>query len=298
MSESANLPFVFGGLEAPLTDFQTAAVLVWPVPYEKTVSYGEGTREGPRAIIDASRNVELYDEEIGGEPASIGIHTLPAFYAEREPADMAAALEDEASRLINTGKFLCTLGGEHSISPPLVRAAHEKFSDLSVLQIDAHADLRDSYDGTRYSHASAMRRILETCPAVQIGIRSLSAEEARVIPHLPTRVFYAKDFGRGTDWIDSAVEALSDTVYVTLDVDGIDPTLIPSTGTPEPGGLTWDQVLTLLRVLARKRNVVAMDVVELSGSDTETVSSFVTAKLIYKAFGYFFRDRIPAIANH
>jgi agmatinase len=297
VSESANLPFVFGGLEAPFSDFCTAAVLVWPVPFEKTVTYGRGTREGPNAIIDASRNIELYDEEIGGEPASIGIHTLPAFDAEREPGEMMAALQQQTLEYLASGKFLCTLGGEHSISPPIIRAFHQKFSGLSVLQIDAHADLRDTYDGTPYSHASAMRRILETCPAVQVGIRSLSAEEVHVIPRLPTRVFYAKDLYSNASWIESAVEALTDNVYLTLDVDGIDPSIIPSTGTPEPGGLTWYQTLSLLRELARKRNVVGMDVVELSGGTTEKVSSFVTAKLVYKAIAYIFEHQITAASN-
>ncbi len=296
MSESSNLPFVFGGLEPPLSDFATSNVLIWPVPFEKTVSYGAGTRQGPRSIIDASRNIELYDEEIGGETASVGIHTLAAIDADREPVEMMAALQQEAERLMNTGKFLCTLGGEHSISAPIVRAFGNKFSDLSVLQIDAHADLRDSYDGTPHSHASTMRRIVEVCPAVQVGIRSLSAEEARAIPSLPTRVFYAKDIENSTSWIEQVVEALSDNIYLTIDVDGLDPSLVPSTGTPEPGGLSWYQVLRLLRAVTTKRKVVAMDVVELSGSTSETVSSFTAAKLIYKTLGYIFGSAIPPVA--
>src|SRR5262249_1715374 len=169
---------------------------------------------------------------VGGETATIGIHTLPAMDADLEPEDMMPALQQEATRLLTAGKFLCMLGGEHSITAPVVRAFQEKFPRLSVLQIDAHADLRDSYEGTPHSHASAMRRVLEVCPAVQVGIRSLSAEEARVIPHLPTRVFYAKDIVGRTDWADSAVDSLTDDVYLTIDIDGLDPSLVPSTGTP------------------------------------------------------------------
>ena len=297
MSESAALPFVFGGLEPPLSDFENASVLIWPVPFEKTVTYGHGTAEGPSAIIEASRNMELYDEEIGAETCVIGIHTLPAMDADSEPEEMMRALQRQAQRLIDTGKFLCMLGGEHSTSAPVVRAFREKFPNLSVLQIDAHADLRDRYDGTPNSHASVMRRIVEVCPAVQVGIRSLSIEEARAIPNLPTRVFYAKDIaGRmdftNMDWIESAVGALTEDVYLTIDIDGFDPSLVPSTGTPEPGGLTWNDVLALIRMLAATRNVVGMDLVELSGSSENNASSFLAAKLIYKTLGYIFRKRI------
>jgi agmatinase len=309
MTQSADLPFVFGGLEPSLSAFDTARVLIWPVPFEKTVSYGQGTREGPAAIIDASRNMELFDEEIGGEPASLGIHTLPAMNADREPEEMMPALESEAWRLLGTGKFICMLGGEHSITPPVVRAFYKKFPRLSVLQIDAHADLRDQYDGTPYSHASAMRRVVEVCPAVQVGIRSLSIEEARAIPGLPTRVFYAKDIcdrtgpsqagraeaGRAAafdNWIEDAVDALTEDVYLTIDIDGLDPSLVPSTGTPEPGGLSWYEALSLIRRLAAKRNVVGMDLVEVSGG-SDRVTSFVAAKLIYKSLAYIFQKQIP-----
>ncbi len=266
--------FIFGGLEPHLATFEDSQVLIWPVPFEKTVSYGRGTSGGPAEIIGASRYMEIYDEEIGGETATIGIHTLPAVDADREPEEMMPALQRQAQELLKTGKFLCMLGGEHSISAPVVRAFREKFPKLSVLQIDAHADLRDSYEGTPHSHACAMRRILEVCPAVQVGIRSLSAEEARVIPTLPTRVFYAKDITGQTDWFDSAVDLLTEDVYLTIDIDGLDPSLVPSTGTPEPGGLMWGEVLTLIRTLAAKRNVVGMDLVELCPSSTSNVSSF------------------------
>lgn len=287
MSQSANLPFVFGGLDPAQSAFDTARVLIWPVPFEKTVSYGRGTAEGPSAIIEASRNMELYDEELDAEPCSIGIHTLPAMDADREPEPMMAALEYEAGRLIDTGKFLCMLGGEHSITPPVVRALSKRVAGLSVLQIDAHADLREIYDGTPYSHACAMRRVLEVCPAVQAGIRSLSLEEARAIPTLATRVFYAKDIAGRSGWIDAAVDALTPNVYLTIDIDGLDPSLVPTTGTPEPGGLLWYEVLALIRTLAAKRNVVAMDLVELCRGANEA-PSFLAAKLIYKALGYVF----------
>jgi agmatinase len=295
MTQPAEIPFNFGGLEPRLSDFQSSRVLIWPVPFEKTVSYGRGTSEGPAAIIDASRYMEVYDEEIGGETSTIGIHTLPAADAGMSPDEMMPALQQQAQVLLTTGKFLCMLGGEHSITGPVVRAFREKFPDLSVLQIDAHADLRDSYEGSRHSHASAMRRVVEVCPAVQVGIRSLSAEEARAIPSLPTRVFYAKDINGRSDWFEDAVGSLTQNVYLTIDVDGLDPSLIPSTGTPEPGGLTWYEVLTLIRTLAAKRNVVGMDIVELCRSAESNAPSFLAAKLVYKTLGYVFRNQIPPL---
>jgi agmatinase len=291
MIQKTEPPFNYGGLDPSLTERDTSAVLIWPVPFEKTVSYGQGTSEGPSAIIEASRFMETYDEEIGGEPSKVGIHTLPFLDVSHEPPEMMEVLYLEARRLISTGKFLCMLGGEHSISAPVVRAFREEFPALTVLQIDAHADLRESYEGTPHSHACAMRRVLEFCPAVQVGIRSLSAEEAYAIPALPTRIFFAKDIcGRG-GWVDQAIDALSDDVYLTIDIDGLDPSIVPATGTPEPGGLMWYEVLTLIRTLAARRNVVGMDLVELCRIPGSNASSFLAAKLVYKTLGYIFRRR-------
>jgi agmatinase len=295
MSESTTLPFNFGGLAEAGADLSNAKVLIWPVPFEKTVSYGVGTALGPQAIIDASRNMELFDEEIGGETSQIGIHTLPPINADKEPDEMMQVLYHEALRLLKLGKFLCMLGGEHSISAPVIKAHHEIYPNLSVLQIDAHADLRDEYDGTRHSHASVMRRVVEFCPAVQVGIRSLSAEEARAIPLLPTKIFFAKDIVGQTGWIDDAVSSLTEDVYLTVDVDGFDPSLIPTTGTPEPGGLMWYDVLWLIRKAAEKRRIVGMDVTELSTAPGNNAPSFLTAKLIYKTLGYVFSDLVPKI---
>jgi len=295
MSESTMLPFNFGGLDEENADSGRAQVLVWPVPFEKTVSYGVGTKDGPQSIIDASRNMELFDEEIGGETAQIGIHTLPPIDADREPGEMMRVLYNEATRLLASGKFLCMLGGEHSISAPVIRAHKDVYPKMSVLQIDAHADLRETYDGTPHSHASVMRRVLEFCPAVQVGIRSLSSAEAFAIPSLPTRVFFAKDIVGHTDWIDEVVESLTEDVYLTIDVDGFDPSLIPTTGTPEPGGLMWYDVVWLIRKVAQERRIVGMDVTELSTAPGNNAPSFLTAKLIYKTLGYVFRDMIPEL---
>jgi agmatinase len=257
------------------------------------VSYGKGTQEGPNSLLEASRFMELYDEEIGKETARIGIHTLPPVNTDLEPDAMMDHLQAESAELLRTGKFLCSLGGEHSISAPLVRAHHAKFPGLSVLQIDAHADLRDSYEGSRCSHAAAMRRVLEVCPAVQVGIRSMSLEEAEAVEDLPTKIFFAKDIVGQQGWIERVVEALSGEVYLTIDIDGLDPSVIPFTGTPEPGGLGWYEVLRLIREVASKKRIVGMDLVELCHSETTSAPSFLAAKLIYKTIGYVFESEIP-----
>jgi len=190
------------------------------------------------------------------------------------------------------------LGAEHSVSAPLIRAHAEKYHNLSVLQIDAHADLRDTYDGTPHSHASIMARVVKDMriPSVQVGIRSISAEEARSLDEdLPTRIYWAKDVVGRTDWIDEAVDSLTENVYLTIDIDGLDPSLVPTTGTPEPGGLGWYETLTLIRKLAEKKRVVGMDLVEFSKTDNSDAPAFLCSKLIYKSLAYIFLDETPKV---
>jgi agmatinase len=203
-----------------------------------------------------------------------------------------AAVVDEIERVayevIGRDKFLVTLGGEHSITPPLVSAASRKYENLSVLQIDAHADMRDAYLGTPLSHACAMRRSLEYARITQVGIRSLSTEEAEVLPQLNTNVFFDVDMRREPRWIDRVVETLTRNVYITIDVDGMDPAIMPATGTPEPGGLSWQEITALLRATVERRHVVAADIVELSPIPGMIAPCFLTAKLIYKLLTYRF----------
>lgn len=289
----------FGGIEeSEFSDFENSQVLVFPVAYEGTVSYGAGTGAGAGAIIDASRNMELYDEETDAEVYKIGIHTLPEFAALDSPAAMMNGLYERAKELLAAEKFLCMLGGEHSVSAPLIRAHAEKFHNLSILQIDAHADLRDEYDGTPHSHASIMARTVKDLriPAVQVGIRSISAEEARALDSgIPTKVFWAKDIAGRTDWINEAVDSLTENVYLTIDIDGLDPSLVPTTGTPEPGGLGWYEVLTLIRKLAAKKRVVGMDLVEFSKTENSDAPAFLCAKLVYKSLAYIFQAETPKV---
>ena len=300
MSESEQLPMNFGGIdEEQYSSLGTARVLVLPVSYEGTVSYGTGTGAGAMAIVDASRNMELYEEETDSEVYKIGIHTLPEFTPRETPEAMMSELYEHTTNLLKTNKFLCTLGGEHSVSAPVIKAHHEKYENLSVLQIDAHADLRDAYDGTPHSHASIMARVVKDMgiPAVQVGIRSISGDEARSLKgDLPTRIFWARDIVGKTDWIDEAVGSLTENVYLTIDIDGLDPSIMPTTGTPEPGGLGWYETLTLIRKLAEKKRVVGMDLVEYSYIKNYDAPAFLCSKLVYKSLAYIFNNVTPKIS--
>ncbi|MCS6874281.1 MAG: agmatinase [Pyrinomonadaceae bacterium] len=301
MTESANLPMIFGGIDDErYSNFDSARVLILPVSYEGTVSYGKGTGKGAMAIIDASRNMELYEEETDAEVYKIGIHTLEEFKPRTSPDSMMADLYEYSKKILESNKFLCTLGGEHSISAPIIKAHAERYHNLSVLQIDAHADLRDTYDGTPHSHACIMARVVKDLkiPAVQVGIRSLSAEEARSLKDLPhTKIFWAKDIVGKTDWIENAIGALTENVYLTIDIDGLDPSLVPTTGTPEPGGLGWYETLALIRKLASERKVVGMDLVEFSKVDSLDAPAFLCAKLIYKSLAYIFSSETPKVCR-
>lgn len=289
----------FGGIdEEQYSNFDSARVLILPVSYEGTVSYGTGTGAGAMAIVDASRNMELYEEETDTEVYKIGIHTLEEFKARETPEEMMDSLYDTTKELLRSDKFLCMLGGEHSVSAPIIKAHAEKYHDLSVLQIDAHADLRDTYDGTPHSHASIMARVVKDLriPSVQVGIRSISAEEASLLDSgLPTRIFWARDIAGKTGWIDSAVDSLTDNVYLTIDIDGLDPSIVPTTGTPEPGGLGWYETLELIRKIAEKKRIVGMDLVEYSYFENYDSPAFLCAKLVYKSLAYIFRNDAPRV---
>jgi len=298
MTESQSLPMNFGGIvEEEFSSFQDSRILVWPIAYEGTVSYGGGTGKGAAAIIDASRNMELYDEETDAEVYKLGIHTLPQSPSIDPPARMMESLYERACELVKTGKFVTMIGGEHSVSAPVIRAHAERYDNLSVLQIDAHADLRDQYDGTPHSHASIMARVTRDLrlPSVQCGIRSISAEEARSLDELPTRIFWAKDIVGRSDWWDAAVDGLTDNVYLTIDIDGLDPSLVAQTGTPEPGGLGWYETIGLIRTLARKRRVVGMDLTEYSYVEGYDASAFLCAKLIYKSLAFIFESETTRV---
>jgi len=285
-------PMAYGGAMPTMRSFDDSRVVILPIPVDRTTSYVSGTRNGPREILEASSHMELWDEEVGADVHGVGIFTLPTMEL---PFGEMAPLMDEikrvAAEILSHGKFLVSLGGEHSITPPLVAAAAAQFKGLSVLQIDAHADLRDCYMGTPHNHACAMRRSLEYAPVTQVGIRSMSTEEAEAAPRLNTRIFYDATMRQDPGWISKIVKGLGDPVYITIDVDGLDPAIMPATGTPEPGGLSWYELLHVLRAVIETKTVVACDIVELSPLPGVMAPNFLCAKLIYKILTYRFAGK-------
>jgi len=285
-------PYNFAGIEPELSDFKKARVVVLPVPYDSTVCYVAGTRNGPHAIISASRNMELYDEELGYEPARIGVHTLEELEPSRDsPEETLRRVERAVSEILENGKFPLVLGGEHSISIGAVRALAKVHKNMSVLQLDAHSDLRDEFEGTRLGHTSTMRRISELCDTVQVGIRSMSLEEAEFAKEKKLKLFYARNQPKPKE----VVSKLRKEVYVTIDMDVFDTSEVPAVGTPEPGGLHWYDVLAILREVASKRKVVGFDVVELCPIEGDVSSDFLAARLAYKFLGYVFKPHLPKL---
>ncbi len=278
-------PYAFMGYQCPLEESKVAVI---QIPYDGTTSFMAGTRYGPHAIINASRQVEFFDRETGKEAAfELGLHT----YDELEP-DMGSAektvdrVEELTGEVLEKGKFPIVFGGEHSVSVGVVRALAKKYKNLSVLQIDAHSDLRNEYEGTKYNHACAMRRIREHVKsAVQVGIRSVCKEELEYIKKnkLEEYVYWGTEIN-----LEKIASQLSDNVYVSIDLDGFDPSDCPGVGTPEPGGIKWLQALELLREVAKKRNIVGFDIVELLPIQGTVQSEFFAAKLAYKLLNYSF----------
>jgi len=292
-----SLPTNFGLLEPELSAYETSRVAVLPVPFERTTTYGKGTSAGPAAIIRASQAMELYDEELGTEPSRQGIATLPPFLPEAfDMVDAMAELQAEARNHMEKGKFLVTLGGEHSLSQAPIKAARDVHPDIGVVQFDAHADLREDFEGTPYSHASVMKRVVDAgVPTLAVGIRSLSAPEAEVVRVKSLPVIWGHQLDRAAELFPPLLRSLPETIYLTFDIDYFDPSLVPATGTPEPGGGLWYPTLALLRQLFQAKTVVAMDLVELAPLGGQPASDFLAAKLIYKCLGYLQeRDGSPA----
>jgi len=280
-------------LDEEFAAYETSKAVILPIPYERTVSYGKGTAMGPMAIIKASRSVELYDDELHCEPADIGIHTLMETEYDNEPEQVAEVIKNATENLLEDGKFIITLGGEHTITIGSVLGFKSFFEEFSVLSIDAHCDLRDEYEGRKYSHATVMRRVVELgIPIVEVGIRSYSKEESQfIINSEDVAVIHANEIVNSSDWISQAISNLKKDVYLSVDVDGFDQSVIPTTGTPEPGGLGWYQVTALLKKLFVERNVIGMDIVELAPVEGLHGPDVLAAKLAYKSIGYKFFQR-------
>ncbi|HSM60706.1 MAG TPA: agmatinase [Longimicrobiales bacterium] len=292
------LPHRFLGLDEAASAFERASAVVLPVPYESTTSYGGGTRVGPSAIVHASRYIELYDQEFDCEPGQmLGVHTLPALELTRAGATPAMEeLRGCYARVAEAcgDRFLLMLGGEHSVSSPAILAQADRHEErLTVLQLDAHADLRPEYEGTPSSHASAMARVLDRADVVSVGIRAVSAEEMEVHRATPgSTIVWADEMWEDDRWMERALEALGPRVYVTFDVDYFDPQHVPSTGTPEPGGGDWYRTLRFLRRVFAEREVVAADIVELAPTPGLHAPDFLVAKLAYKLVSYRFQERL------
>jgi agmatinase len=278
-------PLNFLGLSAPFCEEKTAHFVVLPIPYEQTTTYGKGTAHGPKAIIEASQQVELYDEELGFEPYTMGVYTAPDIKPGPGPHETLEAICWATSDLLEQGLIPVALGGEHSLTVGMVRAFIEKFKDLTILQLDAHADLREQYLDSKWNHACTARRLMELAPVVPVGIRNLSKEEAEFIQKRSLNIFYAQEVRRHKPW-DEVIARLSQNVYVTIDLDVFDSGIMPSVGTPEPGGLDWYEVLELIRLVAHERTIVGFDVVELCPQPGNIAPDFLAAKLVYKVIGY------------
>ena len=283
----------FLGLEKRYSSYSQSSIVLIQAPLEKTVSYGKGTSNGPSEILKASHYVEFFDEETARELCyEKGICTLEEIQFQNLSVPKSI---DKIYRIvkkhIEAGKFVVTLGGEHSLSLAPIKAHFENYDDLSILQIDAHSDFRDSYEGSKYSHASVMARVAEfTKDIVQVGIRAQSKEEFDFIKMNKIKTFYSREIRNnhyGNNWQEKVVDELMENVYITFDVDGFDPSVIPATGTPEPGGLFWDETINLLRLLGEKRNVIGFDIVELAPNN-DASSSFNVAKLVYKMLNFSF----------
>lgn len=277
-------PAGFLDLPEHLRGPESAAVVI-PVPYDLTSTYRKGADKGPAAIIAASAAVEWYDIETESEPCQRGIATDDPVLCDDSPERLATLVRTRVATVLARGQLPIVLGGEHSVTIGAVQAAHAHAPDLSVLQLDAHADTRESYEGSTHNHACVMARVHELCESVQVGIRSIDAAER---PNLkPGRVFWAHDIADARDdaWMHDAIAPLSQSVYLTVDLDVFDPSIIPSTGTPEPGGLNWRQVNTLVRtLLASGRQLIGFDVVELCPTPHHHASDFTAAKLVYRIF--------------
>jgi agmatinase len=279
----------FGAVPKEFCRYETASIAILPVPYDGTSTWMKGSNRGPQAILDASANMELYDIETDSEVFKHGIVTMDPVSGVEAPDKMVIAVYERARAILDDGKFLVGIGGEHSISVGLVRAVAERFQNLSVLQFDAHSDTRDEYEGSRYNHACVMSRIGEICPYVQIGVRSMDSVELKRLNR--NRTFFAREILKGSNVISKTLSALTQNVYITIDLDVFDSSIMPSTGTPEPGGLDWYTLLELIDPVVKKKNVVGMDVTELLPNPANRAPDFLTAKLIYRVLSMIFIER-------
>ena len=282
MSTSKN----YAGISDEFAQLEKSKIILIPVPYDGTSTWGKGADKGPDAFLEASENMELYDIETDSEVYKQGIHLTEPITENSSPEAMVNKVHNITKDFIKRNKFVTLFGGEHSISIGSIRAFNECFDNLTVLQIDAHADLRESYEGTKYNHACAVYEASQTTNLIQVGIRSMDAIEKTVMDEEKT--FFAHDMIADEYWSDKVIEAMTDNVFITFDLDAFDPSIMPSTGTPEPGGLLWYETIEFLKQVFEDKNVVGFDIVELCPNENDRSSDFLAAKLYYKMLSYKF----------
>ena len=276
----------FAGIPVGHAKYEGSEVVLIPVPYDGTSTYGKGADKGPDAILDAAENMELYDIETNSEVYLQGIYLAPSITIDSSPDAMVKAVESAVDQHLDAEKFVTILGGEHSVSIGSIRSFNKKFEDLTVLQLDAHSDLRPSYEGSKYNHACALHEASYATNLVQVGIRSMDTVELAYLRE--ENLFTSYDIHSNEYWQEDVINCLGQNVYITIDLDAFDPSIMPSTGTPEPGGLLWNETLDLLRKVFLNSNVVGFDIVELAPKKDFTAPDFMAAKLYYKLLSYKF----------
>ena len=278
----------YAGIEEQYAKLDTAKIVLIPVPYDGTSTWQKGADKGPEAFLHASANMELYDIETETEPYKQGVFLADAVTENSSPEAMVDAVHEATKKYIKRNKFVTIFGGEHSISIGTIRAFNECFDNLTVLHIDAHADLRESYEGSKCNHACAVYEASQNTNLIQVGIRSMDASELSVMDK--DKVYFAHEMAQDDSWMDSALDQMTENVFITFDLDAFDPSIMPSTGTPEPGGLLWYETLEFLKMVFEEKNVVGFDVLELCPNPQEKASDFLAAKLYYKMLSYKFQN--------
>lgn len=279
----------FAGLTSPYSDYDFAKAVVLPVPYDATSTWVKGSEKGPEALLDASVALEWYDIETETEGYKNGIHTAAPVLTDESPEALCDEVQSRVATLLNDNKFPFTIGGNHTVSIGAIRAMADKFDDLTILQLDAHSDLRPYYEGSELNHACVMYQAQRLCPVTQVGIRSMCVEE---LPYAnKDRIFFAHKLMFDNNWQEKALSTLTKNVYITIDLDVFDPSVLPSTGTPEPGGMQYYQVLHFLRSVIANHNVVGIDIVELCPNASERASDFLAARLAYQLMTYKFLNK-------
>ena len=277
----------YAGIPEELAKLETAKIVLIPVPYDGTSTWQKGADKGPDAFLNASENMELYDIETDSEVYQQGVYLADAVSENRSPEAMVEAVHQATKTYIKKNKFVTIFGGGHSVSIGTIRAFNEMYTNLTVLQLDAHADLRASYEGSKCNHACAVYEASQTTNLIQVGIRSMDATEKTVMDEEKT--YFAHEMAEDDSWMDSAIDQMTNNVFITIDLDAFDPSILPSTGTPEPGGLLWYETLEFLKQVFQEKNVVGFDIVELCPNPNEKSSDFLAAKLYYKMLSYKFQ---------